>query len=84
MACRLCYFRTSVIAAYDEVGASVVLANDAVPDGFSRTAHAHGQRQHGKLYRAVRIFREQQLIAANPGEVIYVTRFGDSHGRMKQ
>ncbi len=34
-----------VIAAHDEVGAAVVLADDAMPDGLTRARHTHGKVQ---------------------------------------
>ena len=36
------FSRSGMVAADDEVGAAVVLANQAVPDRFARAAHAHG------------------------------------------
>ena len=37
-----------VIAADDEVRAAVVLADDRVPHGFARAAHAHRERQQAQ------------------------------------
>ena len=70
------FSRTGVIAADDEVGAAMILADQAVPEGFARSAHAHGERKHGEFDRAVRIFREQQLITASADEIIHVARLG--------
>ena len=78
------FSRTGMVAADDEVGAAVILANQAVPDGFARSAHAHGERQHGELHGAVRIFREQQLVAAGADEIIDVAGLGHADGRMDE
>src|SRR6185437_765570 len=51
--------RTRMVAAYNEVRATVVLADERMPERFARPAHAHSQRQHGKLHRSRRIFRQQ-------------------------
>src|ERR1035437_3395759 len=68
--------RTGMVAADDEVRATVILANQAVPDRFPRPAQAHGERQQGEFDRAVRVLREQQLVAAGADEVIDVARLG--------
>ena len=67
---------TGMVAAHDEVRAPMVFSYQAVPHRFARSAHAHGERQHGELDRALRILREQQLIAAGADEIIHVARLG--------
>ena len=47
--------RSGVIAADDEMGAAVIFADDPVPDGFARAAHAHGQREHGQFHGRLRV-----------------------------
>ena len=78
------FARTGVIAAHDEVGATVILANQCVPDGLARPAHAHGQRQQRKFDRSRRILGREQLITTNTGEVIHVAGFGHAHHGMDQ
>ena len=70
--------RAGVVAADNEVRAAVILADQRVPDGLARSAHAHRQRQQRELHRSLRIFRQQQLIAAHAGEVIHVAGLGHS------
>src|SRR5450631_431582 len=78
------FSRTGMIAADDEVRAAVVLAYQAVPNRLARSAHAHGQRQHGEFDRAVRVLREQQLVAAGAHEIIDVARLGHTDRGMDQ
>ena len=73
-----------MIAADDEVGASMILANQAMPDGFARSAHAHGERQHGSSTVPLRVLGEQQLIAAGADEIINVARLGHTDRGMDQ
>src|SRR5208283_2535928 len=75
---------TGVVAADDEVGAAVVLANQPVPDRLAWSAQAHGQGQHRKLYGAVRVFWKQQLVATCSHEIIHVARLGHSYRWMNQ
>ena len=74
----------SVVAANDEVGAAVVLADQAVPDGFARARHAHGEVQErhggGRLW----VFVQNCFVAAHAGEVIDVARFGHADNRVDQ
>ena len=76
--------RSGMISPDDEMSATVVLADESVPHRFPRSAHAHGQRQHRQLDRPVRVFREQQLVAARADEVIHIARLRHSDGRMNQ
>ena len=62
----------------------MVLADESMPDGFARAAHAHGQGQKRELRRALREFRKQQLVAAHAGEVVHIARLGHADGGMNQ
>ena len=75
---------TGVIAAHDEVRAAMVLADDRMPNGLARSAHAHGERQQGKLRGRLRELGEQQLVAAHSRVVIHVAGLGHAHHRMNQ
>ena len=75
---------TGMIAADDEMRAAMIFANQAVPHCFTRSAHAHGERQHGELDRAVGILREQQLVTAGADEIIDVARLGHADRGMDQ
>ena len=76
--------RTGMVAADDEVGAAVVFANERVPDGFARAAHAHGKGDEGELGGAGRIFPDKELIAADAGEVIDVAGLGHADDGMDE
>ena len=70
-----------MVAADDEVGAAVVLADERVPDRLARAAHAHRERQQRELDRPLRILGEQRLVAAHAGVVVDVARLGHAHRR---
>ena len=76
--------RAGVVAADDEVGAAVVLANEGVPDGFARAAHAHGEGDEGELGGAGRVFADEELVAADAGEVIDVAGLGHADDGMDE
>src|ERR1039458_5271821 len=78
------FARAGVIAAHDEVGAAVVLANQGVPDRFARSTHAHGKRQERELLRSLWILRAQQLVAAHAGVVVHVSGLRHSDDGMDQ
>src|SRR5579872_2297950 len=60
----------------------MIFADERVPDGFARSAHAHRKRQHGKFDAASGEFRKQQLVATYPREVVDVAGFGHPDRRM--
>ena len=70
--------RAGVVAADDEVGGAVVLADDGVPDGLARAAHAHGQRQQAQHGHAVGVARQDGLVDAHAGEVVNVAGLGQA------
>jgi len=76
--------RAGVVAADDEVGATVILADERVPDGLARTAHAHCQREQGEFGRAGGILADEELVTADAGEVIDVARLGHADGRVNE
>ncbi len=73
-----------MVAADDQVGTAMVLANDGMPDGFPRPAHAHGQWQQGEHGGVFRVVGHQRLVAADSGVVIDVARFGHSNDRVNE
>ena len=75
---------TCMIAAHDEVCATVIFSNQPVPYCFARATHAHRERQHGKLDRPLWILCEQQLIATRADVVVDVSWLCHSHRRMNQ
>src|SRR5579875_3243120 len=57
---------TGVVAAYDEVRATIVLTHQRVEDGFAWAGVAHGSRQHAQNHALARIVVFQQhLVAAH-------------------
>ena len=59
--------RARVVAADDEVGAAVVLADDRVPDRLPRPAHAHGEIQQTQLRGLIGILFENVLVGSARG-----------------
>ena len=55
-----------------------------MPNGFAWTRHSHGQRQQGELHSSCWVLRSQQLITADPSEIIHIARFRHSHYGMNQ
>ena len=76
--------RSGVIAAYDEVRNTMILADKRVPDGFAWSAHAHGEGQQRKFRGRLRELRKQQLIATDASVVIHVAGLGHAHDGMNQ
>src|SRR4029077_153727 len=74
--------RAGMVAADDEVGASVVFADGGVPYGATRAANAHGERDKGEFGGAGRIFPNEELVTANTGEVIDIAGLGHANDRM--
>src|SRR5262249_35784955 len=74
--------RAGVVAADNEVSASVVFADERVPDGFAWAAHAHGERDKGEFGGAGWIFSKQMLVTADAGEVIDIAGLGHTDNRM--
>ena len=64
-----------MVAAHDEVGDTVIFADQPMPDGFARAGHAHGKAEQRHGCGCGRIFVQYGLIAAHSGKVIHVARF---------
>ena len=70
-----------MVAADDQVGAAVVLADDRVPDRLARAGHAHRQRQQAERGGLLGIVVQQLLVAAHAGEMVDVAGLGHAdHG----
>ena len=67
-----------MIATDDEVRRAEVLADDGMPDGFTRTSHTHGKREESKMPHAVGVLCHDSLVDTNAGVVIDVAGFGES------
>jgi hypothetical protein len=70
---------TGVVSANNEVGASVVLTDDGVPDSLTRTAHTHSQRKQTKDRHTVGVAGHESLVDTHTGEVVNVTGLGQTH-----
>lgn len=69
---------TGVVTANDEVGGTVVLADDGVPQGLTRATHAHGEGEQGQGGHAVGVTGQKSLVDADASEVIDVTGLGQA------
>ena len=77
--------RAGVVAADDEVRAAVVLADDGVPDGLARAAHAHRERQQRERRRLLRDSAlQQRLVAAHARVVVDVAGLGHADDGVDQ
>ena len=65
-----------MIAADDKVGASEILANDAMPKGLPRTGHPHGEVEQTEGGGLLGIRFEDAFVAAHPGKVVDVPLAG--------
>ena len=73
-----------MVAANDEMGAAVVLADQPVPDRLARAGHAHGEVQERHGGRGRRVFVEHRLIAAHAREMVHIAGFGQADDRVDQ
>ena len=75
---------TGMIALHDEVGASVVAADDRVPQRFARAGSAHRERQQRKGRELSRIVPQDLLVALDAREMVQVPVHADSDHGMQQ
>jgi hypothetical protein len=68
-----------VVTTDNEVGRTVVLADDGVPDSLTGTTHAHGEGKKGEGGHAVRVAGQEGLVDTDTGEVVNVTRLGQAN-----
>lgn len=76
--------RAGVVATNNEVGSTMILADDGVPDSLTRTTHAHSQGQQTENGHAVGVSGKEGLVDADTGEVVDVTRLGETHDGVDQ
>ena len=81
---RRVFPRPGMVATDDEVGDPVVGADQSVPHRFTRPRHPHRQVQQAHRRGRGRVFVDHRLIAAHPGKVVDVARFGHANHRMDQ
>ncbi len=74
-----------VVSTDDEMGAAEVAADDRVEEGLARSGHPHRQRQEAEDDRVlVVVVVHQGPIAADTGEVVHVSRLGDTDDRVDE
>ena len=74
-----------MIAADDEIGASVIAPDDRVQQDLARAGHAHGQRQQAEHDGArLVVVVDECPIAADARVVVDVSRLGHSHDWVDQ
>jgi hypothetical protein len=76
--------RTGVVTTDNEVGGTMILADDGVPDGLTGTTHAHGQTEETQDGHAVGVAGKESLIGADTGEVVNVTGLGETDDGVNQ
>lgn len=76
--------RTGVVTTNNEVGSTMVLADDGVPDGLTGTTHTHGQTEETQDGHAVGVTGKERLVCADTGEVVNVTGLGQTDNRVNQ
>lgn len=67
-----------MVTTDDEVGCTVVLADNSVPDGLARTSHTHSKRQKSQDGHAVGVAGHERLVDTDTGEVVNVTGLGQA------
>lgn len=75
---------TSMVSTDDEVGGTVVLSDDGVPERFSVTTHSHGQRQERELSHTGRVLLDDLVVHLDSGVVVNVTWLGGTDNRVDQ
>lgn len=75
---------TSVVSANNEVGGAEVLADDGVPDRFTRTAHAHSKGKESERSHTVWVSADDGLIDAYTGESVHIAGLGETDDRLDE
>lgn len=70
---------TGVVTANDEVGSTVVLADDSVPESLTGTTHSHGEGQKSEGGHTVGVTGQESLVDTDTGEVVDVTGLGKTN-----
>ena len=73
-----------MVATNNEVGSTVVLANDGVPDSLTRTSHTHGEWQESENGHTVGVSWKESLVDTHTSEVVNVTWLGQTHDWVDQ
>lgn len=70
---------TSVVTTDNEVRGTVVLTDDSVPKGLTRTTHTHGKTKETENGHTVRVTGEKGLVDTDTGEVVNVSGLGKTN-----
>lgn len=73
-----------MVTADDEVGGTVVLADNGVPDGLTGAGHTHGKGQKTQDSHSVGVTGQESLVDTDTGEVVDVTGLGQTNDRVDQ
>lgn len=76
--------RTGVVTANDEVGSTVVLSDNGVPESLTGTTHSHGKGQKSEGSHAVGVSGQESLVDTDTGEVVNVTGLGETDDGLDQ
>ena len=76
--------RTGVVTADNEVRGTVILTDNGVPDGLTRTTHTHSQTQKTQDGHAVGVTGQESLVGADTGEMVNVTGLGETDNGVDQ
>lgn len=76
--------RTSMVASNDEMCSSVILPDDGVPDGFTRSTHAHGQRQQTQDSHSIGVTGEDGLVHTHTSEVVDISGLSETDDGVDQ
>lgn len=75
---------TGMVTTNDEVGRTMVLPDDGVPDSLTGTTHTHGQGQETQDGHPVGVSGEESLVGTDTGEVVNVTGLGETDDRVDE
>lgn len=75
---------SSVVSADNEVGRTEVLSDDSVPEGFTRSSHAHRKGEKSEVGHTFGVGRHQGLVGPNTGVVVDISGFGETHNRVDE
>jgi hypothetical protein len=75
---------TGMVTADDEVGSTVVLSDNGVPESLTGTSHAHSKGKESESGHAVRVSGQKSLVDTDTGEVVNVTRLGETNDRLDE
>lgn len=73
-----------VVTSDDEVSSTVVLTDDGVPERLTGSTHTHSQGQQTEDGHAVGVARKKGLVGTDTGEVVDVTRLGETDNGVNQ